>query len=364
MTRREFISNTALAGAGAMLGGCATGKAALAARPEPDFVWSALLHLGINSWADGPLPKWGLTKKGDPDDYRVYLRETQPYMRTTDEEWRFTVDGMIKAGANQIVIDMAEGIRYESHPELAVKGSWSIEKFRDELARIRAMGAEPIPKMNFSASHDTWLKDYHRMVSTPTYYRVCEDVIREVYEIFDKPRFFHLGYDEETAQHQQLYQYTVVRQGELWWHDFLWFNKVVEGLGARTWIWADRIWHHREEFEKRMPKSILMSNWYYGKEFDVAKITNENIRKYVGAYEWLEKAGYDQVPTGSCGDTDIINFPKTVEHCLKTAKVAPSRLKGFCLASWARQVPVYHEKNATSFRAMAEAKTTYGKLRG
>ena len=70
------------------------------------------------------------------------------------------------------------------------------------------------------------------------------------------------------------------------------------------------------------------------------------------------------MPTGSCGDTDIINFPKTVEHCLKTAKVAPSRLKGFCLASWARQVPVYHEKNATSFRAMAEAKAVYGKLRG
>ena len=364
MTRREFISNTALAGAGAMMGGCATGGAALAARPEPDFLWSALLHLGINSWADGYLPRWGLAKRGTDKEYAVLLREAQPHMRTTDAEWRFCVDGMHKAGMNQIIIDMAEGIQYQSHPELAVKGSWPIEKFRGELAYIRSLGMEPIPKMNFSASHDTWLKDYHRMVSAPTYYRVCADVIKEVYEIFDKPRFFHLGYDEETAQHQALYQFAVVRQGELWWHDFLWFHDQVKKLGARTWVWADRIWHHREEFEKRMPREILMSNWYYGSEFDLAKIENENIKKYVGAYEWLEKAGFDQVPTGSnCGfRSKSRNFQKTVEHCVPL--IAPKRLKGFCMASWSRQVPEYHEQNADSFVESAEAKAIYKKLVG
>jgi hypothetical protein len=43
---------------------------------------------------------------------------------------------------------------YPSHPELAVKGSWSPEKMKSELARLRALGLEPIPKRNFSASHD------------------------------------------------------------------------------------------------------------------------------------------------------------------------------------------------------------------
>ena len=328
----------------------------------PDFMWADLVHLGINSWADCYLKDWGPWKRGTPDEHCVTLRQAEPYMRTTDEEWRFCVDGLVKAGANTLVIDMAEGIQYESHPELAVKGSWSIEKFRRELDRIRAMGVVPIPKMNFSTAHDTWLKDYHRMVSTPEYYRVCEDVIREVCEIFDHPRYFHLGYDEETAANQAKYECVVVRQGELWWHDFLWFDKVVEGLGARPWIWADRVWHHREEFERRMPKSVLLSNWYYGKEFDVAKLKSASDRTSVSAYEWLEKAGFDQVPCGTNRDEDFACLPNTVAHCVPL--IAPERLKGFCLAPWSRQVPEYRRKNETSFRAMAAAKAKYAELKG
>jgi hypothetical protein len=55
----------------------------------------------------------------------------------------------------------------------------------------------------------------------PEYYRVCEDVIAEIGEIFDTPRFFHLGYDEENWKCQRLSDFAVVRQGDQWWHDFL-----------------------------------------------------------------------------------------------------------------------------------------------
>ena len=40
---------------------------------------------------------------------------------------------------------------------------------RKELDRMRALGLEPLPKLNFSTCHDAWLKDYHRMISTPQY---------------------------------------------------------------------------------------------------------------------------------------------------------------------------------------------------
>ena len=39
------------------------------------------------------------------------------------------------------------------------------------------------------------------------------DLIAEVSELFDGPRFFHIGMDEETFQHQRMYHYVVVRQG-------------------------------------------------------------------------------------------------------------------------------------------------------
>lgn len=34
------------------------------------------------------------------------------------------------------------------------------------------------------------------MISTPIYYKVCEDLIVDVADIFDHPRFLHIGYDE------------------------------------------------------------------------------------------------------------------------------------------------------------------------
>ena len=34
-------------------------------------------------------------------------------------------------------------------------------------------------------------------LATKKYYQVCEDLIKDTMEIFDHPRFFHLGYDEE-----------------------------------------------------------------------------------------------------------------------------------------------------------------------
>ena len=119
-------------------------------------------------------------------------------------------------------------MRYESHPEIAVQDAWSTERLRKELARLRKLGLEPIPKLNFSTTHDAWLGVYSRQVSTPPYYKDCEDLIEEVIRLFDKPRLFHLGYDEETAGQQADKDYVVVRQHELWWRDFQFFVKQVE----------------------------------------------------------------------------------------------------------------------------------------
>ena len=107
---------------------------------------------------------------------------------------------------------------------------------------------------------------------------MCEDVIRDVVEIFDNPRFFHLGYDEETFVAQRDCRYVVLRQGTMWWHDFLWFVKVIEKSGCRPWMWSDYAWHHKAEYLKYMPKSVLQSNWYYDKSFDPVKLGDKAFR--------------------------------------------------------------------------------------
>ena len=39
---------------------------------------------------------------------------------------------------------------YMSHPEIAVRNAWSTERLYKELEKIRNLGLEPIPKLNFS----------------------------------------------------------------------------------------------------------------------------------------------------------------------------------------------------------------------
>ena len=307
---------------------------------ETPFIWGALLHMGVNMWSDIPLVKHG---KYQGEDMQLLCQAD--HLRFDEGVWRTVTGRMRDAGMNLVVIDLGEALQYESHPELAVSGSWTIERFREELARLRSLGLEPIPKLNFSTAHDTWLKEYSRQVSTSSYYKVCADLIGEVCGIFDTPRFFHLGYDEETAGHQSNQSYMVVRQGELWWHDFMFFVKTVEERGVRPWIWSDYYWNHPEEFLARMPKSVLQSNWYYGASFDIEPPDEtgpgRNARRFVQPYIDLDKAGFDQIPTGSNWSSDL-NIGGTVDFCREN--ISPERLKGFLIAPWYFTLPDWQWK--------------------
>jgi hypothetical protein len=124
----------------------------LAAAPAaaPAFIWGALLHMGTNMWSDVPVKNWGPFK---PDE--LHLVCAADHLRFDEAVWQTLTKRMQSARMNLLVIDLGEALQYQSHPELSVKGSWPIDKFRAELTRLRAMGLEPIPKLNFSTAHDT-----------------------------------------------------------------------------------------------------------------------------------------------------------------------------------------------------------------
>ena len=193
ITRRSFI------------GGAACLAAGRAFAAQSGMTNAVLLHLGMNMWGD-------YDTSPEEDGKSGYHN----HVRTRDDLWRSCVDRAAASGCNAVFMDLGEACAYPSHPELAVKGTWSVEKMRAELARMRAFGLEPLPKLNFSACHDGWLKEYGRMVSTKKYYGVVADVIRDVCEIFDGPRLFHIGFDEEMAIAQRDCSLVVIRQGDLW----------------------------------------------------------------------------------------------------------------------------------------------------
>ena len=245
-------------------------------------------------------------------------------MRFDRDVWDDVLTELVKSGANAVLLDVGDGLKYESHPEIAVHGAWSVGELKTELARVREMGLTPLPKLNFSACHDVWLKDYGRMPSTPKYYEVVANLIAELIDVFDTPPLFHLGMDEENWENQRHNQISVIRQHELWWHDLNFMVREVEKGGSRAWIWSDYLWHDPDDFLARMPKSVMQSNWYYGFEY------RDDI-KGVKAFDILEDAGYDQIPAGA-NWTDADNFRKNVVYCAE--HVDESRLHGFLQTTW------------------------------
>ena len=173
--------------------------------------------------------------------------------------------------------------------------------------------------------------------------------IAEVIDLFDTPRFFHLGMDEETAQHQRFYEYVVIRQYDLWWRDLYFLVDQVERKGVRAWVWSDYVWHHPEAFFKKMPRSVLQSNWYYGAEFG-RKITGSR------AYIDLEAHGYDQVPAGSNWSA-ATNFPDTVSFCRR--HVDPARLKGFMQTVWKPTLKVCRDRHVQAIDLVARARADW-----
>jgi hypothetical protein len=286
---------------------------------------------------------------------REWAHGLRPDLTFDDQVWDALLKEMADIGMNMVVIDLGDGILYESHPEIAVKNAWKPERLRSELVKIRKLGIEPIPKLNFATTHDIWLKDYSRMVSTDIYYNVCKDLIEEVSLLFDKPRFFHLGMDEELASYQTRQDYAVVRQNDLWWGDLYFYIGEVEKNGIRPWVWSDYAWHKPDVFFRKMPKSVLQSNWYYGSDFDLNKLKDPN-KTYVKLYNDLEKYGYDQVPTGSNHSVPE-NFESTVEYCKKV--IDPSRLSGFMTAPWRPTLAPCLERHKEAIGQVANAMKKY-----
>lgn len=281
------------------------------------MLWGYLLHLGYNMW-----------RESDAQMSAEYTNASD-VLRLDKELWDELLEKMAAAGINTVVIDLGEGVKYESHPELAVKGSWSVDLLRQELAKMRKLGINPIPKLNFSTTHDEWLGDYSRAVSSQKYYEVCGDLISEVVEIFDTPDFFHIGMDEETIQHHRYHNYVVLRKGDYWWKDLYFYIDAIEKEGVRPWMWSDYIWHHEEEFLEKMPKSVLQSNWYYG----AFPPRSEAEATYIQAYETLADNGFEQVPTGSNWSSGCdFNFGRTVEYFKDN--INTDKVKGFMQAPW------------------------------
>ena len=311
---------------------------------KKDLMWTFLIHLSCHMWEDGNTPPTGLYQK-------ISYEENN---NTDLKVWDDVVKGVAALGVNTLLIDVGDAVQYETHPEISAPDAWSKDFLKQKLDEIRALGMTPIPKLNFSTCHDAWLKEYGRMVSTPTYYRVCADLIKEVCEVFDYPAYFHLGYDEEYEAFQNNRDIAVVRHEYLWGYDLNFLCNECEKHGARLWMWGAFARLFPETFEKKISRSVLMSSAFYSKMLIPTWKEGEEPYKKEGLnprdYDTLDKWGFDQIPCGSTWSY-AQNLNQTLAYCKD--RLNPDRVLGYMDAQW------YHTKPGNTFALLSGAERLY-----
>lgn len=315
---------------------------------DKNFMWSALVHLSTNLWAEEDCTAC----KGN----ELWELPASKELRCDKKVWDKHISDLKEAGVNTLVIDLCDAVVYDSHPEIAVKGAWTKKQLKEEITRLRLMGFKLIPKLNFSTTHDTWLKEYSQMVSTPTYYKVCEDLINEVCDLF-KPEYLHLGMDEEVYENQEKYNFVVIRQNDLWWKDLYRLVECVEKNNVRAMMWSDYARHRPDEFVQKVPKSVVQCVWYYFTQFGENGETMEHEMEIrVRPFELFDKHGIDQVPGGS-SCYHLENFELLTKYC--SEHISKDHLLCFMQTSWAMNTEPYYEKLKNCSDAIALAKKQF-----
>ena len=324
-------------------------------------MWALLAHLTQN---------WGGEEK-------------KPWVFDEDA-WKAVVNECEKYRINTIVLELNDGIEYKSHPEISLPGAWSQEHLKAEIARCKEKGITIIPKLNFATPHDVWMGDYHKMISTDLYYKVCKDLITEVSRLFDAPEYFHLGMDEESEMCIPGCSLVIFRQPPLIWHDLRFLMDCVRENGSMPWIWHNWLFEHPEEYRKHFtPEDAILSPYHYNafrkEHFTPITVNTETAAYYMSGefagknIQFVEedpffevfhaqaipnaKLGFRYVPCASVYNRCPYNHLDLVEHFRDNAP--DSCLVGFMTGPWRCVTQEHLQDYLDSVRLLDEARREF-----
>ena len=198
----------------------------------------------------------------DPGWYKKKAREKPFDLKVA----RDIVDAMAEVDMNLLIVDIADGVKFKSHPELKRHYSVPMGQLKRLVQHARKSGIEVVPKLNFAQSarqfHHEWLRPHDRRFDSEEYYKVAFELIDEVIGVCEPERFFHVGMDEDMDRSHRQYALAV--------------RTLAEGLkarGLRAAMWKDipitcpGIWESPGEksraAEKTTPKDVVQMPWGY-----------------------------------------------------------------------------------------------------
>jgi hexosaminidase len=229
---------------------------------------------------------------------------------------------------NQLVLEV-DYIKWRHDPALAVDFSEDQADIRKEIEYAREHFIEVTPLLQ-SLGHSEWLftnaknkdlaetpaRPYTYCVSNPRTYDYVLPFYDEVIELFDHPKFVHIGHDEVQEPGGFPRDARCKQRGaeRIFVDDTLKLHAHLAKAGARTMMWGDMLLapgdspdatnaasaESAKRVRDRLPKDIVITDWHYAAALPAAY-------KSVGM---LKKEGFDTIAATWFTPGDIEAFSK------------------------------------------------------
>jgi len=181
------------------------------------------------------------------------------------------LEAMQKNGLNTIVVDIADGVIYESHPELQRHYSVPIGQLARFAGAAHDHGIDFVPKLNFAKSgrnlHDMWMKPHwsqrNFLRGRNEYWRVAGELIDELVSVCSPQHYFHIGMDEDHLRSvNQFVDAIQILTDKISAHNLrpvMWNDTCYENRNVIAQVHADKC----RAAEPRIPKSVIQVLWDY-----------------------------------------------------------------------------------------------------
>lgn len=158
---------------------------------------------------------------------------------------------------NTLVIALNDRVQWASHPELADRLALSKEDWRALLDAARARGLEVIPGLG-APSHADWIVSHRpelregnnpKLLCTrhPETWPLIADLYEEALQLFDQPRFVHIGHDEhrwrfeKAPAEERCPRCSGTQPAVLFAEDLRWHLDLFRQRGVTPMAWSDQL---------------------------------------------------------------------------------------------------------------------------
>jgi hypothetical protein len=247
-----------------------------------------------------------------------------------DSYIRFLRRAVVRGRYNTLILDLSQGYRWASHPELAKANAWTRADLERVLKEARTLGLEVLPGLA-EPGHAEWITAKHPdLAEDGAGYMLCTrhpqtrallgELMSELIDLFDQPRYLHIGHDELWWRTQRKHEVERCPRcaGSPRWQlvldDLLWHHSWLMQRGVKPMMWSDMLvkaWHGKngaiyraaEGLPLEIRRDFVLVSWTRVGDSvgTLVPMDFPVVRGHTGYHDW-KRVGLEKAAKGLTGE--------------------------------------------------------------